>query len=161
MKKAIITTAAMFVLLLPAWVGPWPEHEIAIHEARARVATGFNSLALKVLEDVMNQRLKEYKRRARVTITAYHPVAAQCNSDPWHTASGRISVPGTTLAVSRDLKKDLGLKWGDLAIVPGHGVMIVQDLMAKRWKKRVDVMVPIGKPGFKKTGEVIFIRSRF
>ncbi|WP_044349354.1 hypothetical protein [Dethiosulfatarculus sandiegensis] len=104
--------------------------------------------------------LRDSSAFAKVTITAYHPVKEQCDETPWVTASGAPSRPGRTMAVSRFLKKRLNLKWGDLAVVPQRGLYVVQDLMSARfWDDRVDLMIPIGAPGFKESKDVVFLRQ--
>lgn len=83
-----------------------------------------------------------------VTVTVYHAVAGQTDSSPFITASGfRIdpSAPGRhrIVAVSRDLRKRFG--FGSrvliLGVGPFSGVWRVEDAMARRWKRRVDLLV--------------------
>ncbi len=71
----------------------------------------------------------------RVTVTAYSP------GDSGHiTASGKRAKPGM-LALSRDLERLLGLRLGDRVRLEGYGTFPVEDRMARRWRKRVDVRV--------------------
>lgn len=97
---------------------------------------------------------------ATVVVTAYHPVRAQTDSTPWVTASNRPSRPGRTCAISRPLRARLGLRWGDIAIVPGRGAWVVEDLMAARIDaEAVDLMLPVGAPAFREHANVVFIRG--
>jgi 3D (Asp-Asp-Asp) domain-containing protein len=90
-----------------------------------------------------------------VTVTVYHAVPEQCNSDPGHTASMfklNLSDPYShkIIAVSRDLLKKY--PFGSCVVVKGtdyDGTYQVQDLLNKRYKKRIDILInldmPIGK----------------
>ncbi len=69
-----------------------------------------------------------------VTVTAYH----HCPGSKGITASGRRVARGM-IAVSRDLRKNLELRYGDKVLLHGMGVFEFQDLMAARWHKKVDV----------------------
>jgi|GEM_PF-4072484 len=84
-------------------------------------------------------------------VTVYNPVAAQCDSTPWITASGKRSRPGFHCAVSRPMERLLGIRFGDKIFVKGYpsrakdGGWIVADRMSKRWRTlRVDLMVKSG-----------------
>jgi 3D (Asp-Asp-Asp) domain-containing protein len=71
----------------------------------------------------------------RVTVTAYSP------SDSGRiTASGKRAQPGM-LALSRDVERDMQLRFGDKVRLEGLGTFVVEDRMARRWKRRVDVRV--------------------
>jgi 3D (Asp-Asp-Asp) domain-containing protein len=69
-----------------------------------------------------------------VTVTAYH----HCPGSRGITSSGRHVKLGM-IAVSRDLERNLHLKFGDRLLLHGMGVYAFQDRMASRWHKRVDV----------------------
>lgn len=69
-----------------------------------------------------------------VTVTAYH----HCPGSKGITASGERVKTGM-LAVSRDLERDLNLDFGDKVLLHGFGILTVQDRMAPRWSKKVDV----------------------
>lgn len=73
-----------------------------------------------------------------VTVTAYTAREEECDSTPHVTALMEKPVPGRTVAVSRDLMFALGKH----VYIPGVGVRVVQDLMAPRFTKRVDVLMP-------------------
>jgi len=97
----------------------------------------------------------KYETPILVTVTVYNAVAEQCNEDPGHTASMfklDLSNPykHKIIAISRDLRAEY--PFGSLVRVEGtsyDGVYQVQDLMNKRYTKRVDILInldmPIGK----------------
>lgn len=93
-----------------------------------------------------------------VRVTTYKANASETDSDPSHTASGAVTAVGQ-IAVSRDLlwrsKKPFHFHWGDKLriIAPGqraecNAVYVVQDTMAARWRKRVDIVLPRTTPYF-------------
>ncbi|MCX5893126.1 MAG: hypothetical protein NTW80_09180 [Deltaproteobacteria bacterium] len=69
-----------------------------------------------------------------VTVTAYH----HCPGSKGITASGKRVKTGM-IAVSRDLERNLSLDFGDRVLLHGYGVFQVQDRMAQRWSKKVDI----------------------
>jgi hypothetical protein len=117
-------------------------------------------IKLDLIGEYISERIMYNHPSVRVTITGYHCVPEQTDSTPDITASGMKSRPGKMVAVSRKLKKRLGLKWGDKIIVPGYkSPLLVADLMGKRitWDA-VDIMLPKGVRAFKKKTIVTFIR---
>ena len=83
-----------------------------------------------------------------VTVTTYHAVPGQTDSTPFVTASGyRINKrnPETDkiIAISRDLKDRF--KFGDSVLVTNtgkyDGVYYVQDVMNKRFTKKIDILI--------------------
>lgn len=87
-----------------------------------------------------------------VAATVYNPVTTQCNGNPLETADGSIINMAKLergeikwVAVSRDLLKTF--KFGDkVEIISSDkrisGVYIVHDTMAKKWTKKVDILMP-------------------
>jgi len=71
-----------------------------------------------------------------VTITAYTPTYKECDNDPHITSSNR-RVRFGYVALSRDLEKKLGLKFGDMILIPFE----FQDRMNKKWKNRIDIFM--------------------
>jgi len=69
-----------------------------------------------------------------VTVTAYH----HCPGSRGITASGKRVKTGI-IAVSRDLERNLNLDFGSRVLLHGMGVFEVQDRMAPRWQKKVDI----------------------
>lgn len=84
-----------------------------------------------------------------VTATIYHATPEQTNEDFLTTASLRTiedpDNPERWIAVSRDLE-ELGFTMGSEVIVTGAGDLDgewrIEDRMNKRWKNRIDFLVP-------------------
>jgi 3D (Asp-Asp-Asp) domain-containing protein len=83
-----------------------------------------------------------------VTLTTYTPTAEECDSTPLITASGfKINESNPKrhriIAVSRDLKRKY--KFGTKLRIKGagkyDGTYTVRDVMNKRYKKRIDILV--------------------
>ena len=81
-----------------------------------------------------------------VTLTTYRASEAETDSTPDITASGfKITNPKKhrIIAVSRDLKRKM--KWGSKVRIVGagkyDGTYRVHDVMNKRYKKRIDILI--------------------
>ncbi|WP_419785935.1 3D domain-containing protein [Pseudodesulfovibrio sp.] len=74
-----------------------------------------------------------------VTVTAYNPTTDQCDADPLIAASNRRVRQGT-IAVSRDLF-DQGWVFGRKVRIEGLGIFEINDLMNKRFTKRIDIFM--------------------
>ena len=81
-----------------------------------------------------------------VTLTTYRANEAETDSTPDITASGfKITNPKKhrIIAVSRDLKRKM--KWGSKVRIVGagkyDGTYRVHDVMNKRYKKRIDILI--------------------
>jgi 3D (Asp-Asp-Asp) domain-containing protein len=74
-----------------------------------------------------------------VTVTAYNPTTDQTDSDPLVAASMRKVRLGT-IAVSRDLF-DQGWVFGRKVRIEGIGIFEINDLMNKRFNKRIDIFM--------------------
>ena len=74
------------------------------------------------------------QRSVQVTMTAYTRTGHL-------TASGKAPQVGM-LAISRDLERNLHLKFGDRLTLVRYGTFRFEDRMARRWRKRVDVFSP-------------------
>lgn len=70
-----------------------------------------------------------------VTLTAYSPSREETDKTPDKTAILEKPIPGKTCAVSRDLLDYLGKK----VYILGYGVFEVNDLMNRRYKRRIDL----------------------
>lgn len=94
-----------------------------------------------------------------VDITAYSGEVRQTNSNPDKTALMESPIPGGTCAVSHDLKKYLGMR----VYIVGYGVFRVNDLMNKRYKKRIDLFMASRSQaeefGLKEDVQAVFFRS--
>ena len=84
----------------------------------------------------------------QVTVTTYTPSVEECDSTPNITASGfKIDTLNPkrhkVIAVSRDLKRKwkFGTKIKVTGIGKYSGIYVVKDLMNKRFKKRIDILV--------------------
>jgi len=91
-----------------------------------------------------------------VTVTGYSSTVAQTDEDPFITASNQKVKPGI-IAVSRDLLKDFS--FGTKVELQGIGVFVVQDVMAKRWSKRIDIWFPSVEEA-KKFGKKIILMKK-
>lgn len=85
-----------------------------------------------------------------VTVTMYSPSVEECDSTPLITASGYKIDPinprkQKIIAISWDLKKKykFGKKVKVLGIGKYSGTYTVRDLMNKRHKKRIDILVNV------------------
>lgn len=85
-----------------------------------------------------------------VTVTMYSPSIEECDSTPLITASGYKINPinprkQKIIAISWDLKKKykFGKKVKVLGIGKYSGTYTVRDLMNKRHKKRIDILVNV------------------
>jgi 3D (Asp-Asp-Asp) domain-containing protein len=99
----------------------------------------------------------------QVTVTTYTPSVEECDSTPNITASGfKIDTLNPKrhkiIAVSRDLKRKW--KFGTKIRITGmgkhNGTYIVKDVMNKRYKKRIDILVGKQDKQFKFTGIKIY-----
>jgi 3D (Asp-Asp-Asp) domain-containing protein len=97
-----------------------------------------------VVKNVYEKVFKQF-----VTLTIYTPTESETDSTPNVTASGfKIDSDNPKkhkiIAVSRDLKRK-GFKFGKKVRIKGagklNGVYTVRDLMNKRHKNRIDVLV--------------------
>jgi 3D (Asp-Asp-Asp) domain-containing protein len=102
-----------------------------------RVLEGFK---VSSIEDQGRVRVPEpeFFMEIPVEITSYNADPAQTDSTPEITASGK-KVSETYCALSRDIEKEFGLKFGDKVDIEGYGVFEFQDRMNKRIKRGVDI----------------------
>lgn len=84
-----------------------------------------------------------------VTLTTYHAVATECDGNPLTTADGTKIVPSYVnsgrqriVSVSRDLLKKF--PYGTHIYIEGYGIYIVHDTMNRRFRNRIDILIPIG-----------------
>lgn len=83
-----------------------------------------------------------------VTLTCYQPVRSQCNSDPLTTADGsKINLEHLRrnkikwCAVSRDLLYLFPKSKPKRIFIEGFGIYQVRDVMNKRHRHRVDILI--------------------
>jgi len=75
-----------------------------------------------------------------VVVTAYNPVSSQTDDSPTITASNKKVKEGM-IALSRDIEKEFGFKFGDEVYLLDYGRFVFQDRMHERWKNRVDILM--------------------
>ena len=97
-------------------------------------------------EEKRIQQIIETQQPEIVTLTTYKAVLGETDSTPNITASGfKITNPKKhrIIAVSKDLRKKWG--WGTKVRIVGagkyDGTYRVHDLMNKRYKKRIDILI--------------------
>lgn len=79
-------------------------------------------------------------RSLPVTLTAYSSTVSQCDETPHYTASDQ-AVRNGIVAVSDDLVREMGLRFGQKVLIPGYGIFEVQDRMNPRWRRTVDIWI--------------------
>lgn len=107
-----------------------------------------------------NITLKRNKPKIEiVTLTIYSPNSGQTDKTPHLTASGfkiDSNNPGKhkIIAISRDLKKKWKFNTRVKILNAGryNGIYIVKDLMNKRHRKRIDILVSKNRKPIKLTG---------
>ena len=112
------------------------------------------SLVLMALPIKMDMIEKEAEKIIKdvepdiVTVTTYAPSVEECDSTPLITASGFKINPNNPkkhriIAVSRDLKRKY--KFGKKVRITGigklSGTYTVRDVMNKRYRKRIDILI--------------------
>jgi len=80
-------------------------------------------------------------RSLSVTVSMYTSRRCETDSTPWQTADMSNVRPGI-VAVSRDLMREHGLRFGQRIFIAGYGVYEVRDVMNPRWERRVDLWCP-------------------
>ena len=102
--------------------------------------------SVDILDKSVAEALERAEYRVRnirfvpVVVTAYNPVVTQTDSTPTITASNKRVRPGI-VALSRDLEKEFGFKFGDTVVIEDHGSFVFEDRMNKRWTRRVDILM--------------------
>lgn len=82
-------------------------------------------------------------RARRVMVTAYAATKRQTDSTPRLTALMARAKEGRTCAISRDLVREGWL--GRRIYIEGLGVWVAEDVMNKRWRNRIDLLLPLAK----------------
>ena len=118
-----------------------------------------------------SSRLSENEgQRVFVTATIYHAVEAQTDSTPDITASGykinmKDPLSDRIIAVSWDLENMYGFTMGTMVHVQGtdylDGIWFVRDRMNKRWRKRIDFLVPESIEGGKWENVILTHKKSF
>jgi len=105
--------------------------------------------------------IKSFQKNSitKVTLTAYSPCILETDSTPTITAfMTEVKLGG--IAISRDLFW-LGWVCGQKVYIEGYGVFVINDLMNKRFKNRIDIFLPSKKDakefGIKKNIRAVLI----
>jgi len=75
-----------------------------------------------------------------VKVTAYNPVRGQTDSSPLVTASNK-RVRAGMVALSRDLEREFGFRFGDTVYLFGLGKFVFEDRMHRRKRRHVDILM--------------------
>ncbi len=75
-----------------------------------------------------------------VTVTAYNPVRSQTDISPLITASNKRVRVGM-VALSRDLEREFGFRFGDTVYLYGLGRFVFEDRMHRRKRRHVDILM--------------------
>jgi len=104
----------------------------------------------------------KHSKGVKVKITAYTPSKEECDDDPFITASNKRVRPGQ-VAVSRDLFFEKGFTFGKKIYIENHGIFVINDLMNKRHKHAIDIVLfdkgKAVKFGVKKNKRAILLNS--
>ena len=75
-----------------------------------------------------------------VKVTAYNPVRSQTDNSPLITASNKRVRVGM-VALSRDLEREFGFRFGDAVYLYGIGRFVFEDRMHRRKRRHVDILM--------------------
>jgi 3D (Asp-Asp-Asp) domain-containing protein len=75
-----------------------------------------------------------------VKVTAYNPVRSQTDNSPFITASNKRVGVGMA-ALSRDLEREFGFRFGDSVYLYGIGRFVFEDRMHRRKRRHVDILM--------------------
>jgi 3D (Asp-Asp-Asp) domain-containing protein len=89
--------------------------------------------ALLLLLCLVGLTSEAHPHRLQVTVTAY--------ASGTRTASGHRPQPGM-LALSRDVERGLGVRFGDRVHLTRLGTFVFHDRMPRYWHRRVDLYLP-------------------
>ena len=89
---------------------------------------------LVAMEDTVRVRVIPVK------VTAYNPVWSQTDSSPLITASNKRVRAGMA-ALSRDLEREFGFRFGDAVYLYGIGRFVFEDRMHRRKRRHVDILM--------------------
>jgi len=79
-------------------------------------------------------------RAIPVKVTAYNPVRSQTDSSPLITASNKRVRVGM-VALSRDLEREFGFRFGDTVHLYRLGRFVFEDRMHRRKRRHVDILM--------------------
>lgn len=136
-----VLIAALFCSLIAIAV---QQHELSeLRDAASHCEYRAEVVRMLVSDPEYLSRLEaQSKPVANVTVTAYNATPSQCDADPDIAASMRRVRPGT-IAVSRDLFNK-GWVFGKKVRLEGLGIFVINDLMAARHSKAIDIYLAGG-----------------
>lgn len=98
-------------------------------------STYSNGSLVPDIDDIISVNGKKLQYVGDWELTAYNPTVAQCDADPWTTASGARTNPGLTCAIDRRY-----WKFGTRFWVSGFGEVVAHDTGSKvLGQKRMDI----------------------
>ncbi len=98
---------------------------------------------LQRLVAMKDHQITSLQRGHLLTITAYNADPSQTDDSPYITASNSRVRPGI-VAVSQDLFRN-GWVFGRKVYIVGHGVYTIEDLLAQRKRKQLDIFMTNNK----------------
>ncbi|CCH49661.1 3D domain-containing protein [Pseudodesulfovibrio piezophilus] len=132
-----ILCAAMVIMAVVTVV---KQQEIDVLRHKLELAEQTSEARKQMVEEVrLLQKAASAPPVRTVTVTAYNPTNNQCDEDPLIAASMR-KVRSGTIAVSRDLFNQ-GWVFGRKVRIEGLGIFEINDLMNKRFTKRIDIFM--------------------
>jgi 3D (Asp-Asp-Asp) domain-containing protein len=101
-----------------------------------------------------------WTRAIPVKVTAYNPVPSQTDSSPFITASNK-RVSGGMIALSRDLEREFGFRFGDTVYLYGLGRFVFEDRMHRRKRRHVDILIfnPVEARRFGVKSSYLFVQE--
>lgn len=142
--KVSLVVAILAVLLVNA-TGQIHERSVEVKYLKKQVQLHDQAAATanRLAEKMMGMECTNL-RTIKVNVTSYNPVKRQCDNSPLIGANGQMVTPGA-IAISRDLERKYGIKFGDKVVIEGYGTFTVADYMNSRFRNRVDIISFIPK----------------
>jgi len=112
------------------------------------------SFLMGVIDYVKEFYEDTFKKKLKVSATAYNSLKGQTDNNPNIAAWGDTLEPGMkVIAVSRDLL-EMGLGYNSVVRIKGiDGVFFVKDKMSKKWQRRIDIYMGVDKQKALKWGK--------
>lgn len=139
-----LSLALLAVMAIPFGV-VWVDSKMPTRQTNTQQLQADRDKAYRLIEKVFRVGTIESLTYAAtpVTVSAYTARAGECDSTPEVTADMTPSRIGL-LAVSRDLRTEIGLQFGDVVLLADGsdvlGVFQIRDVMNKRYRRRVDIL---------------------
>ena len=137
MKKDLIIAIIFALVGILGLIAYTAEQNIRILELNiANVAKQVKRLEQNI--KVIQESDTKHTKVIQISVSAYNAIPNQTDSTPFIMASGKRVYEGA-IALSRDIERDFGLKFGDKIHLLGIGTFVFLDRMHRRWKRRVDL----------------------